>query len=76
MYTVGLAALGDRFEGEELIAGNAAFASMWGIGALVGSVIGGWSMAGFGPHGLPYILAACFGVFLAAMAWRASALRG
>ena len=75
MYTVGLAALGDRFEGEELIAGNAAFASMWGIGALVGSVIGGWAMAGFGPHGLPYILAACFLMFLAAMVWRASILR-
>jgi len=75
MYTVGLAALGDRFEGDELIAGNAAFASMWGIGALVGSVIGGWSMAGFGPHGLPYILAACFSIYFTAMAWRASVLR-
>ncbi len=75
MYTVGLAALGDRFEGEELIAGNAAFASMWGIGALIGSVIGGWSMAGFGPHGLPYIMAVCFLIYLAAMAWRALARR-
>lgn len=75
MYTVGLAALGDRFEGEELIAGNAAFASMWGIGALIGSVIGGWAMAGFGPHGLPYILAVCFLIFLAAMAWRTMTLR-
>ena len=74
MYTVGLAALGDRFEGEELIAGNAAFASMWAIGALTGSVIAGWAMAGFGPHGLPYILVACFLVYLAASAWRASAL--
>ena len=74
MYTVGLAALGERFAGEELVAGNAAFAGMWGLGALVGSVIGGWAMAGFGPHGLPYALAACFVVFLAAQAWRASTL--
>jgi MFS family permease len=75
MYTVGLAALGDRFEGEELIAGNAAFAAIWGIGALVGSVIAGWAMAGCGPHGLPYMLVACFLVVLAAMAWRASTLQ-
>jgi MFS family permease len=75
MYTVGLASLGDRFEGDELVAGNAAFAGMWGTGALAGSVIGGWAMAGFGPHGLPYALAACFLVFLAAQGWRASTLR-
>ncbi len=75
MYTVGLASLGDRFEGDELVAGNAAFAGMWGSGALAGSVIGGWAMAGFGPHGLPYALAACFVVFLLAQAWRASTLR-
>ena len=30
MYTVALAALGDRFTGDELVTGNAAFASMWG----------------------------------------------
>ena len=33
------------------------------------------AMAGFGPHGLPYMLVACFLVFLAAMAWRASTLQ-
>lgn len=75
MYTVGLASLGDRFEGEELIAGNAAFAVMWGSGALAGSVIGGWAMAGFGPHGLPLSMAACFAIFLVAMVWRESTLK-
>ncbi len=75
IYTVGLAALGERFEGDELIAGNAAFASMWGVGALIGSVIAGWAMAGFGPHGFPYILAACFLMLAAAMIWRTTTLR-
>ena len=76
IYSVALAALGDRFEGQELVAGTAAFSGMWGSGALVGSVAGGWSMSGFGPHGLPYMLAAILFVYLAGMAVRAIQLRG
>jgi len=39
VYTIALADLGDRFEGQELIAGSSAFATMWGFGALCGSLI-------------------------------------
>jgi MFS family permease len=53
VYTVALADLGDRFSGDELIQGSAAFATMWGAGALIGALAGGWTMAAFGPHGLP-----------------------
>jgi predicted MFS family arabinose efflux permease len=70
LYTVGLAELGDRFQGEELIAGSAAFSTMWGTGALIGSTLGGVSMYLFGPHGLPLALAAFFGVFIAMIFWR------
>ena len=48
---------------------------MWGSGALVGAVIGGWGMAGFGPHGLLYVLFAAFVVYLIAMAIRTSTIR-
>jgi len=41
VYTVSLTSLGDRFNGQELINGSAAFAIVWGIGALFGSVAGG-----------------------------------
>lgn len=75
MYSVALAALGDRFKGQELVAGMAAFSSMWGSGALIGSVIGGWSMAGFGPHGLPYVLAAVLAAYLMGLAVRGFYLR-
>lgn len=57
IYTISLAELGDRFEGTELVNGSAAFAVVWGIGALFGSTSGGWAMSGFGPHGLPVLLA-------------------
>ena len=53
IYTVSLTSLGSRFQGIDLINGSAAFAVMWGTGALIGSISGGWAMTLFGPHGLP-----------------------
>jgi len=60
VYTVSLTSLGDRFSGQELINGSAALAIVWGIGALFGSVVGGWAMSGFGPHGLPVSIAVVY----------------
>jgi MFS family permease len=57
VYTVSLASLGNRFSGIELVNGSASFAIVWGFGALIGSVSGGWAMLGFGSHGLPIGLA-------------------
>lgn len=57
IYTVSLTSLGNRFSGDELIRGSSAFAVMWGVGALIGSVSGGWSMTVFGANGLPVHLA-------------------
>lgn len=71
IYTVALAELGDRFKGDELVQGAAAFASMWGGGALLGALMAGWAMAWFGPHGLPLSLGISFVLFFAAMSARA-----
>ena len=60
VYTVSLASLGARFEGSELINGSAAFAVMWGVGALIGSISGGWSMTLLGADGLPIHLAVVY----------------
>ena len=57
VYTVSLVALGNRFSGTELVNGASSFAIVWGFGALIGSVSGGWVMLGFGSHGLPLSLA-------------------
>jgi MFS family permease len=64
IYTVGLAVLGDRFTGTDLVAGTAAFATVWGAGSLAGAVVCGWTMDGFGPDALPYTLALVFAVYL------------
>jgi MFS family permease len=70
IYTVALAALGERFSGRELVQGAAAFATMWGSGALIGAVLGGTMMNWFGPHGLPLSLAAALALFVAGTAIR------
>jgi MFS family permease len=70
LYGVALAELGDRFHGDELVAGSAAFAAMWGIGALIGATVAGFAMAVFGPHGLPLSLALFLVLFLVAIITR------
>jgi MFS family permease len=64
IYTVGLALLGDRFTGTDLVAGTSAFATVWGAGSLAGAVLCGWTMDGFGPDALPYTIAAVFVLYL------------
>lgn len=48
--------LGERFTGQTLIAGNAAFAIAWGTGGIVGSPATGFVMQLIGHQGLPLSL--------------------
>jgi MFS family permease len=64
IYTVGLAQLGDRFTGPDLIAGTSAFSTVWGLGALTGSVACGLAMDQRGPNGFPEALLAAFLLYL------------
>ena len=64
IYTIGLAQLGDRFTGADLIAGTSAFSTVWGLGALTGSVVSGLAMNQFGPDGFPQALLAIFVAYL------------
>jgi len=75
VYTVSLAALGDRFSGIDLVNGSASFALVWGFGALIGSVSGGWAMIGFGPHGLPISLALVYLLLALGVSWRQISLQ-
>ena len=75
VYTVSLAALGDRFSGIDLVNGSASFALVWGFGALFGSVSGGWAMLDFGPHGLPISLALVYLLLALGVSWRQVSLQ-
>jgi hypothetical protein len=70
VYTVSLVALGNRFRGTELINGSASFAVIWGFGALLGSVSGGWSMLASASHGLPFGLALVYLLLACGVFWR------
>ena len=70
IYTVSLSELGDLFRGADLIAGTSAFSTVWGLGALVGSIVCGLAMDLFGPHGFPGILLAFFIAFILIQALR------
>jgi MFS family permease len=56
VYTMTLIQLGERFTGQAVIAGNAAFALVWGVGGIVGSPATGLAMQLTGYQGLPLSL--------------------
>ncbi len=75
IYTMTLIQLGERFTGQVLIAGNAAFAFVWGIGGIVGSPATGLAMQLFGHQGLPWSLGLlCFVLAVLLMAREAAGL--
>jgi MFS family permease len=61
-FTVSLIQLGERFTGPALIAGNAAFALVWGLGGIVGPPATGLAMQLIGHQGLPSSLGLLSGV--------------
>ncbi len=75
LYTVALVELGTRFSGSMLVAGNSAFAMMWGIGGLSGPPGTGLVMDWIGVQGLPLTLGLMCGALLVAAAIRAASRR-
>jgi len=56
IYTMSIIELGERFTGQMLVAGNAAFAMMWGIGGIAVPPVAGSAMDILGASGLPLTL--------------------
>ncbi|MER9054823.1 MFS transporter [Mesorhizobium sp. M0174] len=53
IYTMSIIELGERFTGSALVAGNAAFSLMWGIGGIAVPPLAGSAMDVVGAGGLP-----------------------
>jgi MFS family permease len=64
VYTMALVELGNRFSGSALVAGNAAFGLMWGVGGMIGPPSAGFFMQTFGPVGLPALIAALSAILI------------
>ena len=70
LYTMAMAELGDRFSGAQLVAGNAAFAVVFGLGGLIGAPLTGITMAVTGPNGFAWSLAVIFAATALYAYWR------
>ncbi|WP_083206514.1 MFS transporter [Stappia indica] len=66
VYTIALMELGRRFTGAMLIAGNAGFAVMWGVGGFTGPALSGLAIDMVGLTGLPLLLGGVYVLLLAA----------
>ena len=67
IYTVMLAMVGSRFQGNDLVGVYAVMGLAWGAGALIGPAAAGLAMAGSATFGLPLMIAlssAIFAVFM------------
>jgi MFS family permease len=72
IYTMALVELGGRFSGLALVAGNAAFALMWGLGGIVGPPVAGTLMEAVGPIGLPLVITGLTGALVGFALYRAA----
>ncbi|UCI05017.1 MFS transporter [Mesorhizobium sp. B1-1-8] len=71
VYTMSIIELGERFSGSALVAGNAAFSLMWGVGGILVPPLTGGVMDAIGAAGLPVTLGAiCAALALATIARR------
>lgn len=68
LYVLSLIRLGELFKGSALVAGNAAFGAMWGVGGIAGPAALGAVMSGVGPVGFPLTFALVFGAVALAVA--------
>jgi MFS family permease len=65
IYSVALSMAGERFTGADLVSVNAAMIMSYGLGGLVGPVLGGAAIDLRNPEGLPALLLVLFALFLA-----------
>ena len=70
MYTLGLIRVGGRFEGQDLVASNAAIGIVWGVGSLTGPIISNGLMNVLGSNGLLYGLVGLSVAFLLCSHWQ------
>lgn len=65
IYTVAMAIQGERFRGADLVTANAAFGTIYGLGALAGPMFIGASMDYDDPDGFAWaVIAMCAGFFI------------
>ncbi len=70
LYTLGLALIGERFDGGSLAAANATFIMAYGVGSLAGPALGGAAMDIIDPHGLLIVTSGFALIYLVFLGYR------
>lgn len=71
LYTLGLAQMGERFQGPSLAGANALYISIYAVGSVCGPPLYGAAMDRFGPDALPTgVLLCCLAMMAAGLARR------
>lgn len=63
LYNLALVVLGETYQGTDLPVVSTAFSMSYSAGCAAGATIGGIAMDGFGPYGLPIMVAAVLSTF-------------
>jgi MFS family permease len=64
VYTIGLVMVGEQFKGADLAGASALYGLMFGVGSILGPVIGGVAMESLPPYGVPLSVAVTYAIFL------------
>ena len=75
IFTVGLTLVGQRFRDVELVAANATFSLLFGMGGMLGPFVAGTAMDRFGPSGFPSSLLAVVSAYALFAAYRQATRR-
>jgi MFS family permease len=64
IYTIGMVIIGWQFKGADLAAASALYGLMFGVGSILGPLIGGAMMNALPSHGVPISIALLYAAFL------------
>ena len=70
LYVIAMAMIGARFKGGDLISINASFVFLWGLGDVIGPLVGGAAIDSFGPDGMPAVGVVVCALFLGLVLFR------
>ena len=65
-YTLAMTLVGEKLRGAQLVAANAGFSLMWGVGNLIGALLTGPLMDAIGNVGFPISIALAYGLLVVA----------
>jgi MFS family permease len=64
VYTIGMVIIGGQFKGADLAAASALYGLMFGVGSIIGPLVGGMVMKTLPSHGVPISIALLYAIFL------------